>query len=174
MSHRSRLITELSLIDVCARCGRTNFESRCALVTRQGAPANLEWDHVDPSTRKFGIARAIMRLGDVPRQRSWQRLVAEARKCQLLCRPCHVEKSRREHVVRLTGRKTGPHSAEWNENIGRSQRGELNHAAKLTDAQRDEVARRTHLGERGIDLAREFHVSPQLVSAIKRRERANA
>ena len=54
----------------CARCG--NVE-------------DLEFDHIDPGTKKFAVATNL--------SRAWDELVEEVLKCQLLCRdPCHREK----------------------------------------------------------------------------------
>lgn len=53
----------------CARCGSTE---------------DLEFDHIDPSTKAFDIAGVL--------SRAWNALVEEAAKCQLLCKPCHADK----------------------------------------------------------------------------------
>ena len=56
----------------CVRCGTT---------------VDLQFDHKDPSTMAF-------RLNGSALDKPWLVLVAEARKCQLLCPPHHIEKSR--------------------------------------------------------------------------------
>jgi 5-methylcytosine-specific restriction endonuclease McrA len=66
-ARRNRLIEILG--GKCARCGTTE---------------NLEFDHVDPSTKKFTVSAGL--------SRAWGALVEEAAKCQLLCKPCHVVK----------------------------------------------------------------------------------
>jgi hypothetical protein len=45
--------------------------------------AALEFHHVDPSAKEFGLAHRGAR--------SIERLRAEARKCVLLCSNCHAE-----------------------------------------------------------------------------------
>lgn len=45
----------------------------------------LEFDHIDSSSKSFAIAKAW--------NRRWEVLVVELDKCQLLCRPCHRVKS---------------------------------------------------------------------------------
>jgi 5-methylcytosine-specific restriction endonuclease McrA len=50
---------------------------------RCGATEDLEFDHIDPSTKEFTISGL---------SRAWDALVEEAAKCQLLCKPCHVAK----------------------------------------------------------------------------------
>lgn len=52
-----------------------------------GATENLEFDHIDSSTKSFDISKA---LGS----RSYEKLAEEIKKCQLLCGICHLEKSR--------------------------------------------------------------------------------
>lgn len=64
---------------VCASCESTD---------------GLEFDHIDPSTKQEHVSEAIARHW------SWARLVPELDKCQLLCRPCHIQKS----VDNLDGR----------------------------------------------------------------------
>jgi 5-methylcytosine-specific restriction endonuclease McrA len=52
---------------------------------RCGATSDLEFDHVDRHTKSFTIgSRAMSR---------WDGLLVELAKCQLLCRPCHIEKT---------------------------------------------------------------------------------
>jgi hypothetical protein len=51
---------------------------------RCGATEDLVFDHIDPSTKRFAVGSSM--------SRAWAELVAEARKCQLLCPPCHREK----------------------------------------------------------------------------------
>jgi len=45
----------------------------------------LEFDHVDPTSKKYVITRIL----DYP----LEILLQELRKCQLLCPPCHEEKT---------------------------------------------------------------------------------
>ena len=55
---------------VCVRCGTTE---------------ELEFDHIDPATKKFTIASGL--------DGNWDVLLLEVRKCQLLCASCHAQKS---------------------------------------------------------------------------------
>lgn len=50
----------------------------------------LHFDHIDPATKIKEISQAIIAGW------SWVKLVDELDKCQLLCQPCHLEKSRSE------------------------------------------------------------------------------
>jgi len=45
----------------------------------------LEFDHIDPSTKKFNLARQASHVSE---DRWWD----EVLKCQLLCFDCHMEK----------------------------------------------------------------------------------
>jgi hypothetical protein len=66
-ARRTRLIGMLG--GCCVRCG---------------AIENLEFDHIDPSTKVFNVCTDL--------SKAWDALVEEAAKCQLLCKPCHVAK----------------------------------------------------------------------------------
>ena len=46
---------------------------------------NLQFDHIDPKTKKMEIAEAYSRSAEV----FWK----EVAKCQLLCRGCHADKT---------------------------------------------------------------------------------
>jgi hypothetical protein len=51
---------------------------------RCGATDDLEFDHIDPSTKVFAICAGL--------SKAWDVLVEEASKTQLLGKPCHVAK----------------------------------------------------------------------------------
>src|SRR5262249_10177324 len=51
---------------------------------RCGAIEDLEFDHIDPATKRFAVGESM--------SRAWGELVEEALKTQLLCPPCHREK----------------------------------------------------------------------------------
>lgn len=57
-----------------------------------GSKDNLEFDHIDPSTKNFNIAEGYCREMDT--------LLEELKLCQLLCRKCHLKKSRTHIVMR--------------------------------------------------------------------------
>ena len=57
----------------CAFCGETNVNI-------------LQIDHKDPNTKKFEVKSRLTS--------SWIKLSEEVDKCQLLCKPCHDEKTR--------------------------------------------------------------------------------
>jgi 5-methylcytosine-specific restriction endonuclease McrA len=66
-ARRARLIEMLG--GCCVRCGSTD---------------DLEFDHIDPKTKRFTIGGNL--------SRPWADLVEEARRCQLLCQKCHRAK----------------------------------------------------------------------------------
>jgi hypothetical protein len=43
----------------------------------------LDFDHIDPATKRFGIARALNNCY------SWEEILAEIKKCRILCANCH-------------------------------------------------------------------------------------
>lgn len=64
--------------------------------------AELDFDHIDPSTKLSVISSPAYLDGP------WQRLLKEASKCQLLCHAtCHVEKTRSERQGEHGEGKTG-------------------------------------------------------------------
>ena len=62
-----------------------------------GSDKNLHLDHIDPSTK---VSHKIW---------SWSesRMLEELAKCQVLCRPCHEEKTAKENSERQGGPKHG-------------------------------------------------------------------
>lgn len=62
-----------------------------------GATEELEFDHIDPSTKVSTIAQ-LSSASEV-------RFQAELAKCQLLCKEHHLEKSRREGSLKISGKR---------------------------------------------------------------------
>lgn len=77
-ARRGRLIEMLG--GKCMRCGATD---------------DLEFDHIDPSTKVFAVCAGL--------SKAWSALVAEAAKCQLLCKACHVVKGAEDRPVLTHG-----------------------------------------------------------------------
>lgn len=63
-------------------------EPKCATC---GAVEELEFDHIDPEKKSFSVSG--MKSLRNPEFR------AELDKCQVLCRACHEEKTRQEHLA---------------------------------------------------------------------------
>lgn len=61
--------------------------------TRCGSTEDLHFDHIDASTKVREIASLLTA--------SKAMFEAELTKCQLLCRPCHLEKTRASGDVRM-------------------------------------------------------------------------
>lgn len=78
------------------RRGRRREQMRDRLggvCVRCGASEGLEFDHVDPNEKLMDISSARALDGPLAA------LEAEVDKCQLLCRPCHVTKSKESGEV---------------------------------------------------------------------------
>jgi hypothetical protein len=54
--------------------------------TQCGTTKRLQFDHVRPETKSFALGDYILRC-------SWAKLLAEVKKCQLLCPVCHTLKT---------------------------------------------------------------------------------
>ena len=93
--------------------------------TRCGATENLQFDHVDPKTK---IPGAI----DSHDPAVWKE---EIKKCQLLCFPCHLEKSRLESIER-TGEwmrsMTPEEKKAWTERVIAGSKGKTKSAQHRT------------------------------------------
>lgn len=59
---------------------------RCVIC---GSTDSLEIDHIDPATKSFTLSDMILHM-------SKEKLRCELDKCQLLCRKCHLEKSKQD------------------------------------------------------------------------------
>lgn len=79
---------------------------KCAIC---GSTENLEFDHIDASTKNFNVGKLL--------SHSREAIEQELQKCQLLCRACHTAKSRVDLSRKLSGSnnpnygKTGKDSA---------------------------------------------------------------
>ena len=69
--HNRRLELIVLLGGKCAWCGSTE---------------HLEFDHKDPNAKEFSVSRILTY--------SWERILKEIKKCQLLCHECHLIKNK--------------------------------------------------------------------------------
>lgn len=69
--HKRRQELIILLGGKCVRCGSTE---------------NLEFDHIDPNTKEYGISAILIH--------SWKKVLKEIKKCQLLCHACHLIKNK--------------------------------------------------------------------------------
>ncbi len=67
-----------------------------------GTTRNLQFDHLDPSKKSFRISSKI----DAPDDN----LIAEVKKCQLLCGKCHAKKTRENWEY---GHEESKHGTLW-------------------------------------------------------------
>lgn len=63
------------------------LSGKSCLVCGESDPIVLEFDHINPSEKSFGIAGGI-RLGY-----SWEKIVSEIEKCRILCANCHKKQT---------------------------------------------------------------------------------
>ena len=75
----------------CAHCGKDNWEY-------------LEFDHLDPSTKKYEMANI----------QSLKTFKKEEPKCQLLCRICHAIKTKKDHDERTNGQLSYSQRTKYN------------------------------------------------------------
>ena len=71
---------------------------------RCGVTEKLEFDHITPVNKSYSIGANITCF-------SLEELILEADKCQLLCRPCHIQKSM-ENGDYIVGRELPPEIKE--------------------------------------------------------------
>ena len=69
------------------------FGGKCVDCGFDGHFAALEFDHLDPKTKKFTI-------GASGTARTWNALVEEAKKCEIVCSNCHKVRTYNRHVER--------------------------------------------------------------------------
>lgn len=69
----------------CAQCGSADQWS-------------LDWDHIDPTTKRDAIANMCKAGGDGYARASLEAIVQEMERCRVLCGPCH-----RQHTARQRG-----------------------------------------------------------------------
>jgi len=55
-----------------------------------GSSEDLEFNHIDRSTKSFGLSGKAL-------DTAWSKILEELNKCELLCRPCHVEYTRGQY-----------------------------------------------------------------------------
>jgi len=103
---------------------------------------DLEVDHIDPSTKSCGP------FNDA--SLAWDRFVAELDKCQLLCRACHLEKSRAEGSFAKNRR-----------------RGEQLSHAKLTESGVKVIRQLLSEGHTQQAIADRFGVSRECIKEVK-------
>lgn len=112
-----------------------------------GTDHGLEFDHTKPETKLFALGVGML-------SRKWEVVVAEAKKCKLRCRHCHLKRTMKlGHLLR---RKQPSGLRPVN--------------AKLTDADVRTLRRSAEAGSSHNSLARDYNVSKIVVfNAIHRK-----
>lgn len=64
-------------------------DKQCAICNIND-PRVLEFDHINPTSKSFGISRAVHDLF------GWEKILEEIEKCQILCANCHKIKTSHE------------------------------------------------------------------------------
>jgi hypothetical protein len=80
-SQKRRYWKHKTLINVYAHI---TGQDKCASC---GTVENLQWDHIEPSSKSMLISQYIFPM---------KKLAQEVLKCQRLCHPCHIKKTRSE------------------------------------------------------------------------------
>lgn len=57
-----------------------------------GTTENLEFNHIDRTTRSFVLSGCYL-------DRPWNKILDEAKKCELLCKAHHVERTREQYAT---------------------------------------------------------------------------
>jgi len=65
---------------------REQFENTCQRCGVEGGA--MDFDHIDPRTKSFDISQNL--------STGWDTFKLEVAKCQLLCRPCHITKTKED------------------------------------------------------------------------------
>jgi len=87
-SKRRQEINELKMSRGCIDCGYAKH------------PAALQFDHVDPSSKRFRISTSM--------NRRWEDVLEEIAKCEVRCANCHAVKTveAQRHLLQAGGRKS--------------------------------------------------------------------
>ena len=79
---------------------RIAFGNKCV---KCGATKDLHFDHLDPATK-------VAAVGELATSNGFKRCYEEALKCQLICRPCHIQKSKENNDCVATAKH---HRITW-------------------------------------------------------------
>jgi hypothetical protein len=63
----------------------TAFNSKCGVCSYSKCIQALQFHHLDPEHKDFGLANVIANI------KSWDTIISEARKCIMVCGNCHSE-----------------------------------------------------------------------------------
>lgn len=64
---------------------------KCRVCGYRKCMSALEFHHIDPSTKVFEVGKFILKVWWKDEHLVWNQLIAELKKCALLCANCHRE-----------------------------------------------------------------------------------
>lgn len=67
------------------------LRGKSCIVCGESDPCVLEFDHIDPSSKRFGIAKGITD------GRQWSDILNEIARCRILCANCHKRRTARQY-----------------------------------------------------------------------------
>ena len=137
------VLSQIKLDSGCVDCGYNNH------------PVALDFDHIDPSTKKFCISKGLS-------SRKLETVLKEVAKCEIRCANCHRIKSYQDRY--------GGHEPDMTLPPKRLAYGEDSGGAVLAEKQVVEILRRLSKGERQNALAKEYGVNNSTISCIARRK----
>ena len=103
---------------------------------------NLNFDHINPFSKKYDISKIICGKKE--------KIINELKKCQILCKKCHIEKNK------IDG-----------SSIKNKIKGEKINTSKLKEIDVINIKNKIKLGEKNLKLSKEYGVSISNIACIR-------
>lgn len=82
--YRARALERNRKLKILLKDRKRNYlASRACIKCGINDPGVLDFDHIDPNTKSFSVAKALHNI------MNWEGLLKEIEKCQILCANCH-------------------------------------------------------------------------------------